>query len=143
MNETMIEIGGALVVVALIFLWLGIRSHKKRKRIMEWPETEAKVVEDLGSYTEENYDSDKRSSSKWTVHKRRISFMVNDTVFEDEQDFGYPYKVGDKMTVKYDPNNPKNLYENYSSQSPWAKGIAQFIIAGALAAGGIIFFCLA
>ena len=53
------------------------------------------------------------------------------------------YNVDDIIPIKYDPSNPHIRHTFYNAQSPWAKGLPQFIIAAALMVGGIVFFCLA
>jgi len=144
-NETMAEIYGTVMFIALIFLGFGIFSYKKRKKILDWPETEGKVVEDLGSYIKEIYDSDTKHTEKRPIYECKVSYTANGEVIEyvKEMDYRRYYNVGDSIPIKYDPENPGTRHESYNSQSPWSKGIPQFIIAAVLVVCGIVFFCLA
>ena len=98
----------------------------------DWPETEAEIVQDLGIVVTKDYDPDKRSTSTSYAQYYKISYLANGAVFEVDDKASGINKVGDKILIRYDPNDPMVRHKNYNAQSQWAKGVPQFLIAAAL-----------
>ena len=149
MDGYVILVGVLLILGAVFFVVVGVVYKKIREAVIDWPETEGKV-EYLGYYVKvshsESANDDKPSTVKTKIHKFKISYTVNGKVFEyakessRKRDF---YNGSGTIRVKYKPSNPKEHHTFFNLETPWAKGILQFIIAAALTVGGIVVFCLA
>jgi len=114
--------GIASLIFSGFFVCVGIYLLQKRKRILrEWTDIKAQIVKLLVVCTD-------KDSPRYREYKFKISYTVNDIVFENEIKCKENYDIGDTVDIKYNPLAPKEFEAD--------EDFSQAMIAGA----GIAFF---
>ncbi len=127
----------AFTVVSVALIFLGIFLSQKRR---EWYQhsltTQGEIVE-----VSRRYDrSDKRGQHPMFFPV--VSFSVNGRQFKIESDKGMPIlsEVGQKMPVRYNPENPYDSALGDSSVPGIKPSVFYFMGAGLLAASILLMF---
>ena len=116
---------GIILVVFSIFMFVSMDNTKKYKK------TEA-IVSRTELYEEEYYDEDgNRIDATYTVY---VKYSVDGKDYEEEYGIFSGYKENEKVTISYNPENPKEIAQPLSLIWP-----VSFLILGVISIFGGVF----
>lgn len=115
---------GVILIVVSIFTFISIDNTKG------YVKTEG-IVSKTELYEEAYYDGDTHFDATYTVY---VKYTVDNTEYEEEFGVFSNYSKGDKVTISYNPSNPKEIAQPNSIVLP----IVLLILGIASLVGGII-----
>jgi hypothetical protein len=93
-------------VLGILFIGFGIRNHSLGKQSESWPTVQGTFVSESSSMRKK-----KRIHIFYEYQIKGVSYKNSRVNFQDDKDskrkIRDKYKVGDTLTVHYDPNNPE------------------------------------
>ena len=106
---------GIILIIFGCFTFVSINNTKN------YIKTEA-IVSKTELYEAEHYDGETHFDATYQVY---VKYTVNEKEYEEEYGIFSDYKEGDKVTISYNPSNPKEITQPNSIVLPIA-----FIIGG-------------
>ena len=93
------------LTVGVIFAMVGILYFNYYNRTKNYPTTEA-VVSRTVLFEEEHFEDETHYDATYTVY---VTYTVNDITYDEEYGVFSNMKVGDKVTVSYNPRKPSEV----------------------------------
>ena len=119
------------IFAVAIFGGLGIFCRLRKAKVAKWLETEASVLESIGTRTISSKDDDV------TYYKYKISYSANGALIENEIEGENKYSIGAVIKIKYDPSSPEKYEESRIYAAYDHASIFVFIIAALFLCYGI------
>ena len=104
-RETML--GRFLIPLGVILIALSIFIFVSDEKTKNYIKTDA-VVSKVELFEEAYYDGDEHHDATYTVY---VKYTVEDRTYNEEFGIFSNYKVGDKVTVAYNPSKPNEIVQ--------------------------------
>lgn len=125
------KVAFTFILVGILLIAISVLAMTKVKDVDSFSETQAEIT---SIDEEEILDGSDSSSYEYTV---KVKYMVNGVEYTDIDYGSYSssMKVGDSVTVLYNPENPADI------QAPGADKVPYIVLAGGIIAmlAGVVF----
>ena len=117
-------IGVIAILLGITVLILAITSNIVDSKLSKWTNIDSTVIY-------------KQSlSDKSPLFKYKVSYIVNDKKYVKEIKLTIDKELNDKITIKYNPNNPEEI----TGQTKPVSAISEYIVAVIISLFGIYMF---
>ncbi len=122
------------IPAGILLLVFGIATLVIMNKNKNYIKTEA-IVTKADLEEEEHYEGDDHYDATYRVY---VKYTVDGTVYEEELGILSGYKVGDKVTIYYNPENPRQISEKVTILVPiiFIIGGVVSLVAGVISAVG-------
>lgn len=124
--------GRFFIPLGIILIIFGCITFVSIENTKNYAKTEA-IVSKVELFEDEYYDGDTHHEATYTVF---VKYTVDGKEYNEEYGVFYNYKVGDKVTISYNPSNPSEITQPNSIILPIV-----LLVAGIVSLiGGIVSF---
>lgn len=120
-------------VVAVLMLWIGINDYTTQLKQVDWPITEATVL----NVEEKNERYHTPGGGTHTSYNIYYQYVVDGKMYDGNFEQAAEAEIGETIKIKYDPNDP-----GYSTGT-LKPSLAGVIIGIVMGVGAVIAFVLA